>query len=145
MLSNAKDLKVVVLAGAILFSCTVAASQEERQLIGRYTTKETIKYETGLDSFEKVSEMVFHENISTIGGAITLVIRDSGYSLLPTESSERAVSNMLSLRLPKDHRALGAMSRKDILRTLVGPGFVLVVDPVSRKLTFKLRESYALL
>ncbi len=44
---------------------------------------------------------------------------------------------MFALPLPAVHRSLGPMTLRDALKTLAGPAFNLVQDPVHRLITFE--------
>jgi len=75
--------------------------------------------------------------ISTVGGALEWVIKDSGYRLASLDQLTRDVKDMLQLPLPKAHRQFQALPLRDVILLLVGSSFVLVHDPVHRLLTFE--------
>lgn len=131
---------VFVLSSMLLF-CNAHA--DDSLQVGRYLNKEVQTYGGIKAPFSEVAEVGFPSSVETIADAVTWVMKDSGYQLLAFQQSEEEVASILAHALPHDHKSLGPMCREDILKTLVGPGFVLVVDPIHRKLTFKLRGSYA--
>ncbi len=75
--------------------------------------------------------------ISTVGGALEWVIKDSGYRLASLYQLTKDVKDMLQLPLPKAHRQFQALPLRDVILLLVGSSFVLVHDPVHRLLAFE--------
>ena len=75
--------------------------------------------------------------ITTVGGALEWVMKDSGYRLASLDQLTKDVKDMLQLPLPKAHRQFQALPLRDVILLLVGSSFVLVHDPVHRLLTFE--------
>jgi len=75
--------------------------------------------------------------ITTVGGALEWVIKDSGYRLAPPDQLTKDVKEMLQLPLPKAHRQFQALPLRDVVLLLAGSSFVLVHDPVHRLIAFE--------
>ena len=76
------------------------------------------------------------DEITTVGGAVEWVIRDSGYRLAASDRLSAGVQDMLALPLPKAHRQFQPLPLKAVITLLAGPAFVPVHDPVHRLLAF---------
>ncbi|MCP3869205.1 MAG: pili assembly chaperone [Gammaproteobacteria bacterium] len=79
----------------------------------------------------------FPKRIQILGEAVRYLLQRSGYRLAKVESIGPDEVNLFALPLPAVHRSLGPMTLRDALRTLVGPTFHLVQDPVHRLITFE--------
>jgi conjugative transfer region protein (TIGR03748 family) len=77
------------------------------------------------------------DEITTVGGAVEWVIRDSGYRLAASDQLNAGVKDMLALPLPKAHRQFQPLPLKAVITLLAGPAFVPVHDPVHRLLAFE--------
>lgn len=75
--------------------------------------------------------------ITTVGGALEWVIKDSGYRLASPDQLTKDVKEMLQLPLPKAHRQFQALPLRDVVQLLAGSSFVLVYDPVHRLIAFE--------
>ncbi len=75
--------------------------------------------------------------ITTVGGALEWVIKDSGYRLASPDQLTKDVKEMLQLPLPKAHRQFQAVPLRDVVLLLAGSSFVLVHDPVHRLIAFE--------
>ena len=75
--------------------------------------------------------------ITTVGGALEWVIKDSGYRLASPDQLTKDVKEMFQLPLPKAHRQFQALPLRDVVLLLAGSPFVLVYDPVHRLIAFE--------
>ncbi|MCB1871754.1 MAG: hypothetical protein KDI49_07080, partial [Gammaproteobacteria bacterium] len=75
--------------------------------------------------------------IQTLGEAVRYLLQRSGYRLAKIESTGPDTVTLFALPLPVVHRSLGPMTLRDALKTLAGPTFNLVQDPVHRLVTFE--------
>ena len=74
--------------------------------------------------------------IGTVGDAVRFLLLRSGYSLAPVSTMTTHTKTLLRHNIPEIHRKLGPMTLDRVLNTLAGQGFVLLVDPLSRKVSF---------
>ncbi|VAW94964.1 hypothetical protein MNBD_GAMMA20-647 [hydrothermal vent metagenome] len=59
------------------------------------------------------------------------LLRHSGYRLAEPEAAEPAMAALLDHLLPKVHRHLGPMTLQNMLSTLTGAAYQVVVDPMN--------------
>jgi len=69
------------------------------------------------------------------------ILRFSGYSLVDYKNLPREVQAMVALPLPQVDRKLGPVSLQEGLLTLAGDSFGLLVDPVHRLISFRLKPT----
>ncbi|MEL0587559.1 MAG: pili assembly chaperone [Candidatus Thiodiazotropha sp. (ex. Lucinoma kazani)] len=110
--------------------------------VGRYTAIDPVATSQQSDVLSVVVTMNFPDQITTVGGAIQHLLHRSGYRLAALEASDPNIPTLLDLPLPSVHRRLGPIKIDNALRTLSGPAWDLVVDPVHRLVSFDLLESY---
>ncbi|MCP3667404.1 MAG: hypothetical protein GY696_33740, partial [Gammaproteobacteria bacterium] len=79
----------------------------------------------------------FPKQIQTVGEAVRHLLQGSGYRLTAAELIGPDTAGLFALPLPAVHRSLGPMMLKDALKTLAGPAFYLVQDPVHRLISFE--------
>jgi len=89
-----------------------------------------------------VVEMQFNSHIETVGESIVYLLSRSGFQIAPEESSDPSMSILFALKLPLIHRNLGPITIENGLRTLAGPSWDLVIDPVNRYISFDLLDKY---
>jgi type IV pili sensor histidine kinase/response regulator len=80
---------------------------------------------------------MFPPEVTRIGEAVRALLGPAGYRLADEAVIGEAGRGLLALPLPEAHRALGPMPRRLALATLAGPAFMLVEDPVHRRVAFE--------
>ena len=83
-----------------------------------------------------------HKSVSTVGQAMRIWLRGTGYSLAYMHPDQN-VYQLLQLSLPNVHRTLGTVSIESGLKALAGDPWELVIDPVHRLVSFSLPAGYA--
>jgi conjugative transfer region protein (TIGR03748 family) len=83
-----------------------------------------------------------HKNVKTVGQAMQIWLRGTGYRLTLTHP-DLNVYQLLQLGLPNVHRTLGTVSIESGLKALAGDPWELVIDPVHRLVSFSLPPGYA--
>lgn len=91
---------------------------------------------------EQILQIHFPKSVNTTNQAIRYLLRYSGYSLASIQKLSKPVREMLDLPLPLVDRKLGPITLRAALEVLAGHAFKLVVDPVHRVISFKLKEQY---
>ncbi len=140
-----KKISCVVLATSCLLSVAFAdpsypvpAGQSQ---IGRYLTISNAKpLDMGLS---QVVQVKIPNNIQTIGDALSMVLRGTGYQLLAYEDSDRQIQSLYSLPLPDEDRDLNPMALQDLLSSISGDEYQIIVDPVNRLISFRLSPELA--
>ncbi|MCP4289062.1 MAG: pili assembly chaperone [Gammaproteobacteria bacterium] len=105
--------------------------------VGRYSVIAAVPTEAQADLLATTLTIRFPERIQTLSEAVRYLLQRSGYRLAKIESIGPDTANLFALPLPAVHRSLGPMTLRDALKTLAGPTFNLVQDPVHRLVTFE--------
>lgn len=141
---------VVPLSMMLLMGISYAGSDTQ---IDRYLTVPNQPLIAQTDLLSQTRQVTFPNSIHTIGDAINYLLLFSGYSLAPFSKANSkansktnsktncAVRAMLNASLPEVDRQFGPMKLSDGLQTLSGDSFVLLIDPIHRFISFKLKTS----
>ncbi len=110
--------------------------------INRYATVMNKPLTAQINPLLAVQQMHFPQNIKTVEQAIHCWLQYSGYNLVAPDKQPEGLRAVLRQSLPQIHKNLGPLSVKDGLEILAGQQvFVLVEDPLSRMVNFKLKTS----
>ncbi len=129
---------IAPLSMILLIGISYAANDTQ---IGRYLSVPNKPLMAQKDLLRQTRQVTFPLLIDTVGEAINYLLLFSGYSLNHTPKTNRAVLAMLNAPLPEVDRQFGPMSLEDGLKTLSGNSFVLLIDPIHRLISFKLKSS----
>lgn len=122
---------------------TTAARQNVTQ-VGRYSSISNVATPAQENPLLALSQFKFGARVKTVGQALWQVLLDTGYSLVPKKQLPESAREVLAKPLPVTQRELGPISIGNALRTLMGDQvFTLVVDPVHRLVTFKLKSKFS--
>lgn len=94
------------------------------------------------DILNVIITLKFPASISTVGDAVDHLLERSGYSLATSPYADPHQLTLLNLALPHVHRSIGPIKLRSALQTLAGPAWILVEDPVNRKISFDLLKKY---
>ena len=136
-------LKFCVAVLAAGMSVSVAAKEHmssDGMQVGRYSEMNVGPRVEQVNVLKAIIQTRFHRSVTTVGQAIDYLLIRSGYRL--TAHANPSMQILKSRPLPEVHRELGPMTLDDALRTLAGPIYRLVVDPLHRLVSFELKESY---
>jgi len=134
---------------AILFSVMLAfllgVSQthaEDYLQVARYLDVRTVP---AIDQTEVLKAPVMKTippQVKSVGKAIKFIAKTINWDTTEDPFLLMEVSALYKKRLPDVHRNLVGQSIQQALMTVAGPAYQLVVDPVSRQVSFKLRKKY---
>lgn len=110
---------------------------------GRYSNVKNIAPVDQINPLKVVVQTSIPQSISTVRETIEFLLIRSGYLLADDQVLSPEAKILLSHNLPQVHRAIGPMTLDQVLHTLSGEAFELVVDPVNRKVAFELSENIA--
>lgn len=132
-------LRHPVIAIGIAGICTLASVNLEAKEIqvGRYSLLMATPTEAQAELLATTMTVQFPARIRSVGEAVRYLLQRSGYRLASVEATHPHTLALLALPLPAVHRTLGPMTLRDTLKTLAGPAFHLVEDPVHRLVTFE--------
>lgn len=119
------------------------AERIEVMQTGRYSNVKNIAPVDQINPLKVVVQTNIPQSISTVRETIEFLLVRSGYLLADDEVLSPEAKILLSHNLPQVHRSLGPMTLDQVLHTLSGEAFELVVDPVNRKVAFELSEKIA--
>ena len=105
--------------------------------VGRYASLIAAPSQAQTNLLSKMATVKFPSRVKTVGGAMQHLLRGSGYRLAGTSAADPARFDLLNLPLPTAHRSLGPMPLHEALKTLGGPAFRLVEDPLHRLVSFE--------
>ncbi len=111
--------------------------QAKDMQIGRYSLSAATPTEAQANLLVVTMAVKFPKQIQTVGEAVRHLLQGSGYRLTAAELIGPDTAGLFALPLPAVHRSLGPMMLKDALKTLAGPAFYLVQDPVHRLISFE--------
>ena len=114
-----------------------AVHAESAEVIGRYTRLAPIDAVGLQDLLAAPVIAPFEATVSTVGDAVGIVLRNTGYSVSSESDAPTERAALLALPLPAAHRDLSGRSVRAALETLAGPAFKLVEDPVHRLVSFE--------
>ena len=119
--------------------CTLASVnlKADDAQVGRYSVIAAVPTKAQTDLLATTLTIRFPERIQTLGESVRYLLQRSGYRLAKIESIGPDTVNLFGLPLPAVHRSLGPMTLRDALKTLAGPAFNLVQDPIHRLVTFE--------
>ena len=109
---------------------------------GRYITVTNAPRGHGSYGLNGTVQRQFPNSIKTVGQAIRYTLQQTEYQLLPASQTSVSVRQMYNKPLPTYLRSIGPMSLKKALLTLSDNVYQLVVDPVHRLITYKVRSEY---
>lgn len=118
------------------------AAAEGGMQIGRYSEMSVGPTIEQMDVLKALVQTRFHGSITTVGQAIDYILLRSGYRLASGTSADPALQILTSRPLPEVHRELGPITLEEALRTLAGPIYRLVIDPLHRLVSFEIKEGY---
>jgi type IV pili sensor histidine kinase/response regulator len=90
------------------------------------------------DPLQEIVTIDFPEAVDTVGQAVNLVLADTGYTMADVLYWDVGIFALVQHSLPQVQRQLGPLTVLDLLQTLVGQAFKVVIDPVNRSVSFEL-------
>lgn len=108
--------------------------------IGRYVSVPNSAELGQMHLLQQQVQITFPQNMLSLKDAINFTLQFTGYHLVDDDHMSDAVQSLLNQPLPEVDRQLGPLSLKDALLTLSGNEFYVLVDPVHRLISFKMRS-----
>ncbi len=122
----------------------VKAERQNVTQVDRYSSIANVATSSQENPLLAISQFKFGARVKTVGQAIWQVLQDTGYSLVPKNQLPTSARGILAKSLPVTQRELGPISVGNALRILMGDQvFTLVIDPVHRLVTFKLKSKFS--
>jgi conjugative transfer region protein (TIGR03748 family) len=109
--------------------------------VSRYTfAKEYIPNQQSNLLDQNIS-IIFNNKVATIDGAITLLLFNSGFRLQAQNHQDQFTKLMLANSLPATQKSIKNATLKQTLLALTGRKFKIVVDPIHRLISFKIKPT----
>jgi len=125
----------VISALTIMF-LAMKASAEGNTQVGRYLTVEPVAELHARFPLVEVSDVAIPQEVLEIRSAMSFVLEGTGYSVAPPEYLDPRSQQMLDSPVALTQRVMQKVTRLNALAALAGPGFEVVVDPLSRRVAF---------
>lgn len=139
---NKKILAITGIGMILTTKLCFAQNQQVSTSIDRYLLVANEPLVSQVDLLQQTFEIRFPSKVHTIHDAINYLLQFSGYRLADNRFMSVEVKAMLSQPLPIVDRVFGPMTLQKGLETLAGEQFQLLIDPIHREISFRLKKSY---
>ena len=109
--------------------------------ISRYTFQEEVIPENKVDLLQQNITISFSPNVTTVGMALEQLLGNTGLKLQKAQDQDKYTHAMLANNLPATQRVIENASLKQALLALTGDKFDIVVDPINRIISFKIKPT----
>lgn len=143
-----KLTKQYLFAGFISIAASVVPlgvySQEalEKVRVNRYTLADIEPTPSQLDLMSVIVDIEFSSSVETVGEAIQELLSSHGFKLGEISAGNYSQYVLYLLPLPETHRQLGPLRLEAVLQVLGGEGFKLVINPITREVSYHIKETY---
>jgi len=137
-------MKKFKLTGCILL-LNLSLSQvafADSTITGQFLTVQNAPLVAQQDLLQQAVQVRFPLSVISIKDAMTYLLKESGYGLVAGDSFSES---MLKNPLPLVDRNFGPITLEEGLTTLVGDNFQVLVDPVHRLISFRLKPTFTTL
>jgi conjugative transfer region protein (TIGR03748 family) len=125
-----------------VLGATASSSFANPITIGRYLSVKGKPRQDQEQLLQQQIQIHFPQNILTNKQAIIFLLQFSGYHMANSNQMHQSTRDMLAQPLPEVDRVFGPMPLEQGLATLAGHPFYLLIDPVHRLVSFKLKTEY---
>lgn len=137
---------IVALVPAIVIAkttepVTTKVSERLYEETGGYTQ---VKIDTNLEQkypLLQVNSLELPGSVKYIGQSINYMLSLSGYKLEPLRQTDNEVINLYASKLPITNRQFKKSTTLQIINTIVGVGYEVVVNEVSRTVSIRVRKN----
>ena len=128
----------------LVFMSSVAHANSAAPTVfeSRYMVVQPGPTESQQNLFQTIADIQVPPYITTIGDAIDHILAPFGFQMLDGAAASKEQSLLVVLPLPNVHRVFGPISLKAALTTMGGEAFDLVVNPVLRTVSYRLKPAY---
>jgi len=128
---------------AVLICCNAVAEEtQEFTQLSRYTKINLNTDQQQRNPLKTIVSIKFPENIETVGQAMVYAMERSGYEIPNSKGLTEPARILLSRQLPQIHRSFEFVTLENLLKTLAGEAFSLLIDPISRQVNFVTHLNY---
>ncbi len=134
-------IRLALLIASCVVSSSALAATDYTQF-GRYLTVTNAPTNKDPLGIREVIQRQFPAQIKTVGQAVAFTLKGTGYQLVPASRSSVSIRQLYQHPLPSYLRSIGPVPLEGALLILSSSAYQLVVDPVHRLMTYKLRSNY---
>lgn len=131
-----------LIAALLLCLSSLALAKPVKINIDRYLQAPLTALPEQKNLLQQQVNIIFPKSVINIKQAINFTLQFTGYRLVNNKHMTKALTYLLNLPLPVINRHLGPITLKNALMTLAGPSYSLVIDPVHRLISFKIKRSH---
>ena len=141
-------LKIIIVDTLLLSLLTFipisAFSQNDKEVVEQgYLITKIGADDSQAHLLDSILNIRMPDTIQTVGAAVEYILSQYGYSLGIEEGIHEEQYVLLVKALPQPHREFEVVSVREILIVLAGGVYDLYVNPVSRTITYILKDEYA--
>lgn len=123
-------------------TCYAQQSSDTYHQLNRFTKIKTDLNRVQSNPLLTIVKIKFPPSVKTVGDSIRYSLVESGYSLVPFDNMTEETKTLMNLPLPRIHRTISFVSLENLLKVLAGDVFTLLVDPVTRQISFVTNIEY---
>ncbi len=114
----------------------------EQVRVNRYTLADIAPSPSQVDLMSVIVDVQFSESVETVGQAIQALLTWHGFKIGHISAGHYSQYVLYLLPLPEIHRQLGPLRLETALRVLGGEGFELMINPVTREVSYHINDTY---
>ena len=131
-------LLAICLVALLCFAMPRTGDSQALVQTGRYTAVAPVATEAQQEPLQAIVTVEFPESVTTLRAAVQHLLAGTGYALSDVLYWDVEVFGLFDRPLPEVQRTLGPITVLVALKTLAGPAFRVVIDPVHRLIGFEL-------
>lgn len=116
----------------VLLLCSVTSVYAQGQ-VGRYVTVEPVAEANQRFPLIQISDFEIPPEVNSVREGMDHVLAGTGYTLAPQDFLDPESLPMLNAPIASTQRSMSNVSVMSALAALAGPGFEVIVDPLSRR------------
>ena len=134
--------KALCIACAVIVSGSVFAASNNT-VTGQFMTASNVPLAAQQSLLKQTFQVRFPESVISVGDSMKYLLQTTGFSLVQDKAAYPFAYQMMQRPLPGSDRDFGPMTVKSGLQTLAGNNFQLIIDPVHRLISYRLKPSLA--
>lgn len=138
---QSRQLKPINIKHNVIIKKQQKHSQIVSTQISRYVSQKEYIPNNQINLLDQNISIIFSNKVTTINDAVALLLFESGFRLQPVKQQDKYTKLMLDNSLPAIQQVIKNKTLKKSLLDLTGHQFKIVIDPIHRIITFKIRPT----
>lgn len=136
-------IKILALGLSISLS-SVASENDKNEFtqLSRYTKINVNSEMQQRNPLKTIVSMKFPPSIKTVGQALSYSLDMSGYTIPNSKGLTKETRILMSRKLPRIHQEFKFVTMENLLKTLSGNAYTLLIDPIEREVNFVANIDY---